>query len=168
MIRNLFKSALKPILTALFLILSIALHAQHAVHITPQQLFTDVQKMQGSATVIQFWNPNCAEVADIIKEYKTAVTSNPDVDFYFIAITSKVELVNIAIDANSYKNDLYIVNPSVDADLYERRQTFCRQLCKLLKIDEADFLTLCLDKNDMLTYIGDAAYADIAKIIPTK
>ncbi|TRW24345.1 hypothetical protein FMM05_10970 [Flavobacterium zepuense] len=158
--------------TTLLLLLSTfssAIFAQQVIHITPQQLMDNIRKTEGKSTVIQFWNPNCKEVSEIVTEYKAAEEGySKTTDFYFIAITSKDELIVKAIAENNYKYNLYVVDASVQPDLYERRQTFCKQLSKLLKIKEADFLSLCLDKNDKVTYTGDAAYSDIKKVIPTK
>jgi len=157
--------------TVLFLFLSFSalLSAQQVIHLTPQQLIDNIKKTERKSTVIQFWNPNCKEVSEIVSEYKAAEdTYSKTTDFYFVAVTSKDELITKAIAVNNYKYNLYVVDASVEPDLYERRQTFCKQLCRLLKIKEADFLTLCLDNKDKVMYIGDAAYGDIKKVIPAK
>jgi len=160
---------MKTKLLLLLLAFSSAIFAQQVIHITPQQLIDNIRKTEDKSTVIQFWNPNCKEVSEIVTEYKAAEEAySKTTDFYFIAITSKDDLITKSITENNYKYNLYVVDASVEPDLYERRQTFCIQLCQLLKIKETDFLTLCLDKKDKVIYTGDAAYTDIKKIIPVK
>lgn len=161
---------MKSIFITLMLFFSICIYSQQqVVHITPQQIADHIENTSSRKTVIQFWNPNCKEVLDIVKEYK-AITDAHDkeTDFYFVAITSKDSLIINAIKESNYTYTLYVADASVNPDLYERMSAFCKKMCRLLHIEETKFLTLCLDKNDNVTYKGDAVFNEIEKVIPLK
>jgi len=160
---------MKSILTIILFLFSINLYPQQqALHITPAQISEHIKSTKNKKTVLQFWNPNCKEVEDILKQYKAAEAMHNDTDFYFIAITSKDTLITNAIKDNNYPYKLYVADAAVNPDLYERMASFCKKMCALLNIKKSEFLTMYLDKNDKVIYAGDAAYNEIEKIMNIK
>jgi len=157
---------MKYILTILSFVFSVCIYSQGQVlYITPTHISEHITSIKNRKTILQFWNPNCKEVKDILKEYKAAEAAHKDTDFYFIAITSKDTLITNAITQSNYPYQLYVADAAVNPDLYKRMASFCKKMCALLHIKESEFLTLCLDRNDKVTYIGDAVYTDIEKVL---
>ncbi|KOS05034.1 hypothetical protein AM493_02525 [Flavobacterium akiainvivens] len=129
--------------------------AQKPVHLTPEQLYKEIST-DNKATVIQFFNPNCEDVVQIVSRYKALQERYAaTVVFYFIGITSKDSLMENLAQKTGYTANLYVADASVEADLYERRQAFCKKLMALVKGNNNDFLTLYLNKQDKLIYVGD-------------
>ena len=126
---------MKSIISILLFLFSMSLYPQQQVlHITPAQISEHMTTTKNKKTVLQFWNPNCKEVKDILKQYKAAEAMHNDTDFYFIAITSKDTLITNAIKDNNYPYKLYVADAAVNPDLYERMASFCKKMCALLNI----------------------------------
>lgn len=144
-----------PMKNLFLLFISITAFSQKVVHITPQQLADKIKK-NSKATVVQFWIPNCANVDEIVAEYKRLEEEHGGaVNFYFVGITNKDELVTAVIQRTGYKNNLYVADPSV-AEIYARKKAFAKALCAGLDTKPTDFITLYLGCNDKVVYKGNA------------
>ena len=151
----------------LFLLMSVSVHSysqENIVYITPAQLAENI-KNSSNATLVKFWVPNCAAAPEIVKEFKELEAAYPGtIDFYFLGLTNKKELVENLVNTIGYSHKIYIIDPSVHTDLVTRKETFAKQLCALLGIRQKDFIMLSLDKNDKKIYCGDAVETEKAKL----
>lgn len=140
-----------------FSLISTACLAQESIiYITPEQIVENIKKHPDRSTVVQFWVPNCAKAAEIVTHYNELENNYPSgVDFYFVGITNKKELVDALLKKTDFKHTIYIADPSVNNDLIERKESFSVKLCKLLKIKEMDFNTMYIDKKGKVTYYGE-------------
>jgi len=126
----------------------VASHSQEIIYITPPQLFDEI-KNSSKASVVQYWVPNCANVDDIVIEYKNLQNAySNNIDFYFLGLTNKEELVANVVKKTGYNYKIYIIDKSVDVELPRRKETFSKEFCKLLDIEESDFITMYLDTDD--------------------
>lgn len=152
----------------LSLISSVCRAQESIVYITPAKLAENIKKNTDKATVIQFWVPNCANAAEIVNHYNILENDYAKaVDFYFIGITNKQELVSTLLKNNNFKHTIYIADPSVNNELGARKESFSLELCKLLKIKETDFITMYLDKKDKVIHYGDEIDVEKEKLKKT-
>lgn len=140
---------------ALILLSYNIIYSQEIIYITPQQLVKNM-KNSNKATVIQFWVPNCDAAQEIITEYKKLEEQYySKIDFYFLGLTNKKELVENLVKTNNYKGRIYIIDPSVNEDIIVRKEVFAQELCSLLDLKSKDFITMYLNRNDKKIYYGN-------------
>ncbi len=156
---------MKTIILSLLVFVSIQSHSQeNIVYITPAQLAENI-KNSSNATLVKFWVPNCEAAPEIVKEFKELEDTYPGtIDFYFLGLTNKKELVEHLVNTIGYSHTIYIIDPSVHTNLVTRKETFAEQLCALLGIRQKDFIMLSLDKKDKMMYCGDAIETKKAKL----
>lgn len=142
----------------LLALLSLQAYAQdNIIYITPQQLAENIKKNTSKATVIQYWVPNCANAAEIITHFNELESKySQDVEFYFIGITNKKELVTALLEKTGFSYKIYIADPLVNDDLQNRKETFSKKLCQLLTLKKKDFITMYINKKDTVIYYNDA------------
>ena len=114
--------------------------------------------------IIQFWNPNCENVKNILKEYKLLEKKYSNtIDFYFIGITNRQSLVVNDLKVTNYNYKIYIIDVNFEKEILKRKERFTKEISKILKIKSNDFITLVLNKNHKVIYQGD-----LLKIEPYK
>lgn len=148
---------MKTLVFSLLALLSLQAYAQdNIIYITPQQLAENI-KNSTKATVLQYWVPNCANAAEIVTHFGEMQNNHSqDVDFYFVGITNKKELITALLEKTGYSHKIYIADPSVNDDLQSRKETFSKKLCQLLTLKKKDFITMYINKKDKVIYYNDA------------
>lgn len=142
----------------LLALLSLQAYAQdNIIYITPQQLAENIKNNTSKATVIQYWVPNCANATEIITHFNELESKySQDIEFYFVGITNKKELVTALLEKTGFSHKIYIADPSVNDDLQNRKETFSKKLCQLLTLKKKDFITMYINKKDKVIYYNDA------------
>ena len=125
------------------------------VSLKPEALLNKISENKNPA-IIQFWNPNCKNVNDILKEYQLLEKKwSKTIDFYFIGITNKESLVIKDLKQAHYNYKIYIIDVNFEKDIYKRKGKFTKEISKILKIKNNDFIALVFDRNHKVIYQGD-------------
>ena len=134
---------MKFLITTLFLFLNIIIYAQKEIYsLTPEKLALEIQSSK-KPSIVQFWVPNCENNIEIVKRYKILMEKyGTDINFYFVGITNKEELVQDLMIKTNYKHNFYIIDKSISPeDLYLRKETFNKIFTKLISGNKKDFIT---------------------------
>jgi thiol-disulfide isomerase/thioredoxin len=118
-------------------------YAQHKVYaVTPDQLVFKIES-SNKPSIVQFWVPNCENNIEIVEGYKNLMENYGNaINFYFIGITNKEELVEELMAKTNYQFDFYIIDKSVSPEnLYLRKETFNRTFTEIISAKKKDFVT---------------------------
>lgn len=133
------------------------------ISLKPEALLHKINKNK-KPVIIQFWNPNCEDVNNILKEYQFLENRYANViDFYFIGVTDKKSLVFKDLKKAHYNYKIYIIDINYEKNINKRKEKFTKKMSKILKINNNDFITLVFDRNHKVIYHGD-----LLKIEPSK
>ncbi len=127
----------------LFLMLNIFTYAQQKVYaVTPEHLASEIQS-SGKPSIIQFWVPNCENNIQIVEGYKNLIAKyGSELNFYFIGITNKEELVQELMTKTNYPFDFYIIDKSISPEnLYLRKEAFNKTFTEKISAGKKDFVT---------------------------
>lgn len=102
-------------------------------------------KIQSShkPSIVQFWVPNCENNIEIVEGYKKLIHDyGTAIEFYFIGITNKEDLVRDLMVRTEFNFNLYIIDKNISPEnLYLRKETFNRTFTELISASKNDFVT---------------------------
>lgn len=133
-------------------VFSFLVNAQKIEALTPLSLYEKIKNSPKPA-VVQFWIPNCENRVEIVKNYQNLIkTHGENIDFYFIGITNKEELIADLMAETQFSATLYMADKSISPnDIYQRLPIFSHEFSRLVKGKKKDFITAYLSKNQTKT-----------------
>jgi hypothetical protein len=106
--------------------------------------------------LIQFWTPNCLNHQNLIDRYNELERNfGLKISFYFIGITGSDSLLLSRVQMANYYPKLYKIDTTECFNLPICRDVFCYSFCRQLHIKQRAFMTLALDNNGQIYYIGN-------------
>lgn len=134
---------MKGIFSILLLILSVFIYAQQEIYtVTPEKLALKIQSSK-KPSIVQFWVPNCENNIEVVERYKILMEQyGTFINFYFVGITNKEDLVQDLMMKTDYNYNFYIIDKSISPeDLNARKETFNKIFTKLFSARKKDFIT---------------------------
>ncbi|MBW8359076.1 MAG: hypothetical protein K0M63_04645 [Weeksellaceae bacterium] len=127
----------------LFLMLNAFTYAQQKIYsLTPDELAFKIQSCN-NPSIVQFWVPNCENNIEIVEGYKNLMEKHGNaINFYFIGITNKEELVQELMAKTNYPFDFYIIDKNISPEnLNLRKEAFNKIFTEKISAEKKDFIT---------------------------
>ncbi len=132
-----------------FTILFLALFIGHSMSVqstittvSPAALFEKMQQANRPA-VVQFWVPNRSRATEILREYDSLQKAwNGKIDFYFVGITNKPELIQNAVAASGFSGTLYMADTVASGPIASRMKSFSSAFSMLAGKGASDWITV--------------------------
>ena len=110
--------------------------------VSPAELFEKMQQAKRPA-VVQFWIPNCSVAVETLKEYDHLQhTWEGKIDFYFVGITNKPELIQNAMAASGFSRTVYMADTLASGPIAARMKNFSSAFSVLAGKGSHDWITV--------------------------
>ena len=163
------KSVLKvSIMLMVNLLFYYKIYAQNVgyTYITPDSLFSLIQNSP-KISIIQYWVPSCENATRNLHKYANLHRENSeDVDFYFIALTKKISLLEELERKVNFNSSIYLMDTlNSGSDLFENKSTFNKQFFFFFGLKKKeDFLIAYIHKKSGTMIFTDKLKIDEKKI----